>query len=417
MPDRLAVRTVPVGDPGDLVARLPHRSAVAWIRRGDGLAGWGEAARVTIPAGEDRFTAGEKWLAELFEGAEVADEVGLPGCGPVAFGSFTFDPASDGSVLVVPAVIIGRSSGRSWLTTIGARDVPAEPVRPALAPAELRWHDGSLTAPQWERAVSSAVARIQAGALGKVVLARDLNAAASDEIDARVLLGRLAARYPDCWTFCCAGLVGATPELYIRREGAEVSSLVLAGTTPRGGTAAEDRRLGAALLASGKDVAEHRFAVADVRSALTPFCGRLDIDAEPSLLRLANLQHLATHVTGRLAAPRAPGRGGSLGEHTSALALAAALHPTAAVCGTPPGPAMELIRELEGMDRGRYAGPVGWVDAQGNGEWGIALRCAELDGCRARLFAGCGIVADSDPAAELAEAQTKFRAMQEALQG
>jgi menaquinone-specific isochorismate synthase len=128
------------------------------------------------------------------------------------------------------------------------------------------------------------------------------------------------------------------------------------------------------------------------------------------------VQHLATNVTGRLAATQAAGTSGVLGERASALALAAALHPTAAVCGTPSGTAMELIRELEGMDRGRYAGPVGWVDADGNGEWGIALRCAELDGRRARLFAGCGIVADSDPEAELAEAQNKFRAMQDALQ-
>ena len=403
-------------DWGDLLARLPHSGSVAWVRRGDGLAGWGEAARISIPAGEDRFTAGEKWLTEFFEGADVTDEVGLPGCGPVAFGSFTFDPTSDGSVLVVPSVVIGRCAGRSWLTTIGDRQVSQEPVRRTRAPADLRWHDGSLTAPQWERAVSSAVASIQAGDLRKVVLARDLYAVASDEIDARVLLARLAERYPDCWTFSCAGLVGATPELYIRREGAAVSSLVLAGTTRRGRSDAEDARLGAALLASAKDVEEHRYAVADVRKALSPFCDRLDIDAEPSLLRLANVQHLATHVTGRLAATQVPGTGGVLGEHASSLALAAALHPTAAVGGTPSGTAMELIRELEGMDRGRYAAPVGWVDANGNGEWGIALRSAELDGRRARLFAGCGIVADSDPVAELAEAQNKFRAMQDALQ-
>src|SRR5271170_2697192 len=130
MPDRLVVRTVPVDDPGDLVARLPHPRSVAWIRRGEGLAGWGEAARVSIPAGEDRFTAGEKWLIELFDGAEVTDEVGLPGCGPVAFGSFTFDPTSDGSVLVVPAAVLGRSAGRSWLTTVGDGHASQEPVRP-----------------------------------------------------------------------------------------------------------------------------------------------------------------------------------------------------------------------------------------------------------------------------------------------
>ena len=418
MPDHLVARTVAIDDPGDLVARLPHPGSVAWIRRGDGLAGWGEAARVTIPAGVDRFTAGEKWLRELFDSAEITDEVGVPGCGPVAFGSFTFDPASDGSVLVVPAVLLGRSADRSWLTTIGDQRAALAPSVAAAAPAEVRWHDGSLTAPQWQRAVSAAVARIQAGHLSKAVLARDIYALASDDIDVRVLLARLAARYPDCWTFSCAGLAGATPELYIRRVGAEVRSLVLAGTTPRGASPAEDEALGAALLASAKDVEEHRYAVADVRTALAPLCDRLDIDDQPWLLRLANLQHLATGVTGRLAGPRHPASAaGPFGEHASALALAAALHPTAAVCGTPTGAAMELIRELEGMDRGRYAGPVGWVDARGNGEWGIALRCAELDGTRARLFAGCGIVADSDPVAELAETQVKFRPMQDALEG
>jgi menaquinone-specific isochorismate synthase len=418
MPDRLVVRTVPVADPGDLVARLPHPRSVAWIRHGEGLAGWGEAARVSIPAGEDRFTAGEKWLAELFDGAEVTDEVGLPGCGPVAFGSFTFDPTSDGSVLVVPRAVLGRSAGRSWLTTIGDPQSPPPPAGPARPPAGLRWHDGSLSAPQWQRTVCSAVTRIRAGDLSKVVLALDLYATASADIDARVLLARLAARYPDCWTFSCAGLVGATPELYIRRVGADVRSLVLAGTTPRGGSAAEDEALGAALLASAKDVEEHRYAVADVRRALAPLCDRLDIDEQPWLLRLANLQHLATGVAGRLAGPqRDAAAPAALSEHASALALAAALHPTAAVCGTPAGAAMELIRELEGMDRGRYAGPVGWVDARGNGEWGIALRCAELDGPRARLFAGCGIVADSDPVAELAETRVKFRPMQDALEG
>jgi menaquinone-specific isochorismate synthase len=323
-------------------------------------------------------------------------------------------------VLVVPATVLGRRDGRAWLTTIG-RPAPPVPVRLAEPPAELRWRDGSLTAAQWQHAVSAAVARIQAGELRKVVLARDVYAAASDDIDARVLLARLAARYPDCWTFSCAGLVGASPELLIRRAGPKVSSRVLAGTTPRGAGPVEDQALGAALLASAKDVEEHQYAVADVRRALEPLCDRLDIDARPSLLRLANLQHLSTDVTGTLAAPQTGPKAGTTagsapGGYASALALAAALHPTAAVCGTPTSAAMELIRELEGMDRGRYSGPVGWVDAQGNGEWVIALRCAEMDGPRARLFAGCGIVAGSDPRAELAETHTKLRAMRGALE-
>jgi menaquinone-specific isochorismate synthase len=185
---------------------------------------------------------------------------------------------------------------------------------------------------------------------------------------------------------------------------------VLAGTMPRSRDPAEDAALGATLLASAKDAEEHEYAAAGVRDALAPLCDLLTVEEQPSLLRLANVQHLATAVTGRLGAAR------HLGPVQSVLALVDALHPTAAVCGTPTEAAMELIRELEGMDRGRYAGPVGWVDTQGNGEWGIALRCAELDGPRARLFAGCGIVAGSDPAAELAEAQTKFRPMQFALE-
>jgi menaquinone-specific isochorismate synthase len=424
-PCQLIVQTVPIDDPGDLLAQLPEPSPVAWVRDGEGLAGWGEAARLVLPAGVDRFTAGEKWLAELFDGAEVSDEVGVPGSGPVGFGSFTFDPTSDGSVLVVPEVVLGRRGGRSWMTTIaagatrptaGGGHVGPPPGYGPAGRGSLRWHDGSLAAPQWERAVAAAVARIRAGDLSKVVLARDLYATAPRAFDVRAVLTRLAARYPDCWTFSCSGLVGATPDLYIRREGAQIFSLVLAGTTPRGVTATEDEALGSALLASAKNVEEHGYAVADVRSSLQPLCERLDVDERPWLLPLANLQHLATAVTGLLTAPKA-GQGSGLDGHTSALALAAALHPTASVCGAPADAAMELIRELEGMDRGRYAGPVGWVDAQGNGEWGIALRCAELDGPRARLFAGCGIVADSDPTAELAEAQVKFRPMQDALEG
>jgi menaquinone-specific isochorismate synthase len=409
----LAAATVEVPDPGDLLARLPGPAALAWVRRGDGLVGWGEAARLTLPAGTDRFTAGEKWLRELFDDAQVTDEVQVPGSGPVAFGSFTFDPACEGSVLVVPRVVLARRGGRSWLTTMSAGAGPPAgagpfpPVAPVTVPAEVRWSDGSLSAPQWEQAVAAAVAAIRAGELSKVVLARDLQAVASGPIDPRMLLARLAARYPDCYAFSVAGLVGATPELYIRRAGDRVTSLVLAGTAPRGGSPAEDDALGAALLASAKNVEEHGYAVADVRAALAPLCAELSVAAQPALLRLANVQHLATGVTGVLA--RRPGG------LPSALALTAALHPTPAVCGTPSGAALQMIRDLERMDRGRYAGPVGWTDAAGNGEWGIALRCAAVDGPRARLFAGCGIVADSDPAAELAEAQAKFRPVQQAI--
>jgi menaquinone-specific isochorismate synthase len=264
-----------------------------------------------------------------------------------------------------------------------------------------------LPGSRWEEAVAEAVAAIKAGGLRKVVLARDLFATAAEPIDVRVLLHRLAARYPDCFTFACDGMVGATPELLVRRADRQVSALVLGGTAPRGGDAAQDEALGSELLASAKNNEEHAYAVASIRDALGPLCDALEVEARPGLLKFPNLQHLGTQVHGTLADSEKP---------KSALALAAAVHPPAAVCGTPASAALELIRELEHMDRQRYAGPVGWVDADGNGEWGIALRCAQLSGRTARLFAGCGIVAGSEPAAELAETLVKFQPMRGALE-
>ncbi|MFI0352031.1 isochorismate synthase MenF [Actinomadura sp. 9N407] len=404
-PDRLVVRTVHIPDPGDLLARLPHPTALAWIRHGEGIVGWGEAARLDLPGGEDRFAAAGHWLRELFGSASIDDPVQVPGSGPVAFGGFGFDPKSPDSVLIVPRWTLGRRDGRAWLTTIGTQPSPPALVHPPVPPTRLTWSDGALTAPAWEKTVATAVDRIRHGHLGKVVLARDLNAHATEPIDARVLLRRLADRFPGCYTFSCAGLVGATPELLIRRTGGTLDSLVLAGTAARGTGPADDAARATRLLASAKDRQEHAYATEMVRDALTPLCAELTVPAEPELLTLPNVMHLASAVHGRLDSER------------SVLDVLAALHPTPAVCGTPTDTALQLIRELEGMDRGRYAGPVGWVDSRGDGEWGIALRCAQLEGTRARLFAGCGIVADSDPAAELAEAQSKFRAMQYALEG
>jgi menaquinone-specific isochorismate synthase len=404
-PDRLVVRTVHIPDPGDLLARLPHPTALAWIRHGEGIVGWGEAARLDLPGGEDRFAAATRWLRELFGSASIDDPVQVPGSGPVAFGGFGFDPKSPDSVLIVPRWTLGRRDGHAWLTTIGTAPAPPTLAHPPVPPTRLTWNDGALTATAWEQTVATAVDRIRHGRLGKVVLARDLYAHATEPIDARVLLRRLADRFPACYTFSCAGLVGATPELLIRRTGGTLDSLVLAGTTARGTGPADDAARAARLMASAKDRQEHAYAAEMVRDALTPLCAELTVPDEPELLTLPNVMHLASAVHGRLDGDR------------SVLDVLAALHPTPAVCGTPTDTALQLIRELEGMDRGRYAGPVGWVDSRGDGEWGIALRCAQLEGTRARLFAGCGIVADSDPAAELAEAHSKFRAMQYALEG
>jgi menaquinone-specific isochorismate synthase len=404
IPERLTVRTTPVSGAGpheDLVARLPHSEALAWVRHGEGLVGWGEAARLELPGGEDRFTRAREWLGSLFSAADVEDPLGVPGSGPVAFGSFSFDPKSGDSVVIVPRVVLGRRDGHAWYTTIGGDTEPLALLRPPVPPTGVRWCDGEVDAARHMRAVATAVERIRAGHLSKVVLARDLLAVADAPIDTRVLLRRLADRFPSCYTFACAGLVGATPELLVSRMGGQVESLVLAGTIARDA----DDDSAATLFASAKDREEHAYAADMVRAALTPLCRELTVPDEPELLRLSNVIHLATPVRGRL------------GDERSVLDVVSALHPTPAVGGTPTDEALDTIRELELMDRGRYAGPVGWIDARGDGEWGIALRCAQVEGHRARLYAGGGIVAGSDPAAELAETQSKFRAMRHAIDG
>src|SRR5215210_90321 len=400
------VRTAPLVAGDSLLDRLPTSTgAISWVRRGNGLVGWGEAARLEV-SGPDRFTRAAEWWRQVVAGWSVEDELGLPGCGPVAFGSFAFDddgPTS--SVLVVPEVLVGRRGDTTWLTTVGGRSAATSVLHRVEAPRGLRYSGGTISVTGFRQAVEAAIARIRSGALDKVVLAHDLVARADDDIDTRFVLRGLADRYPDCWTFAVDGLVGATPELLVRRSGDQVLSRVLAGTAARGADAADDQSLRAGLLRSAKDLEEHRYAVESVTSLLTPHCADLSVPTTPYVLELPNVCHLASDVTGRL-------RDGA-----DALELAGALHPTAAVGGTPTGAAVRLRRDLEPMDRGRYAGPVGWVDAHGDGEWGIALRCAQLDGPSARLFAGCGIVTDSDPDAEVLEAQTKLVPMRDALEG
>ncbi len=329
------------------------------------------------------------------------------------FASIAFDPAVGTSVFVVPEVVVGRRAGRTWVTADAEQDL-REVLRPRGDLGEdapqLRYADGALDPASWCAAVADAVRRIEDGDLAKVVLARDLLVAADVPLDPRRLLGRLVARFPDCWTFAVDGLLGATPELLLRRTGSRLSARVLAGTAPRG-AGADDARLADALLTSAKDRAEHALAVRSLVDALLPFCSDLDVPSDPELLTLANVRHLATDVRGNQRR-RGPAAAAGL------LDLIGAVHPTAAVCGTPTDRAGALIAELEDMDRGRYAGPVGWLDARGDGEFGLALRCAELTGpTSARLFAGCGIVAGSDPAAELAETQAKFAAFRAALEG
>lgn len=466
---QLVVRTVAIDDlpdsPTALVDRLPDTHALAWVRHGDGLVGWGEALRFET-FGPGRFADADDAWRRVLDRALVHDDVSVPGSGLVAFGSFAFDDVSPGDesedparasgVLIVPRVVVGRRGDRAWMTTIslvGDRSAPvgdellsAYPHEPVTEPGRVVLADGAVGAADWPAVVAEGVARIQTGELEKVVLARDVVATAEHPLDPRHLLGRLATAYDACWAFSVDGMVGATPELLVRSEKGLVASRVLAGTirrehgpgspaaptdrtgteragTDRAGMPADDEAragddadlLHAAQLArSSKDLEEHEFAVRSVAAALEPFCSSMNVPEAPFVLHLPNVMHLATDVTGVLT-----DQGPTSGRRPpSSLSLAAALHPSAAVCGTPTTAARNLIREIEGLDRARYAGPVGWVGADGDGEWGIALRSAEIsqrNPHHIRLFAGCGIVAASDPQAELAESEAKLEPMRYAL--
>jgi isochorismate synthase len=339
---------------------------------------------------------------------------------PLVFVSMLFDPSRSG-VVVLPTRTVRRDrEGETWQLSIhpvdqdieirgpGERFVGRAAPHPAFGGMQLR----PVPAPDdYCAAVAETIRRIRAGELRKVVLARTLEIAAGRRLDPAQLLWRLRAVDPDCYSFAIPTgnqrpkiLVGASPELLVSRRGLEVRSEPLAGSAPRSGDPDEDRASGEELLSSEKNREEHAIVVEAIEETLSPLCRELEHDPEPVLLATANVWHLATRFRGLLREP-AP----------DALSLAIALHPTPAVCGTPRSVASRLIRELEPFERDGYAGPVGWVDAHGDGEFALALRCAELRDDEARLFAGAGIVADSDPALELDETERKFRALVDAL--
>ena len=367
-------------------------------RDGIGLAGRGVALEVDV---EDDAEA-QAVLAAVARDTEVDG----PGTGVVAFGAWPFLPGRPRR-LTVPEVVVGRDDrGTRWVTTIGEAD--AGPVLgaddPPLVLPEQVTVRATQSADEWCGSVEAARAAIRAGDLRKVVLARELVVGADRGIDALGVLRRLAAAFPGCMLAQVDGFLAASPETLVARHGDVVRSHPLAGTAPRGGDPAADSRLAAGLLASAKDRAEHQVTIDFVHDTLLPWCSFLDEEAEPSIVGVANVQHLGTMVEGRLSDP-AP----------SVLELVSALHPTPAVGGDPRDEALALIGTLEPGDRGRYAGPVGWVDGEGNGRWAVGIRSAELDGAEARLWAGVGIVADSDPAAELEETRAKAQAMLGAL--
>lgn len=424
---RLRVRTEPVDETDPLIRRLDPRTPLAWLRRGEGMIGLGEVLRIESSGAERVDDAGAAW-AELVALADVDDRVGLPGTGLIAFGAFAFaDDSAATSVLIVPELVLGKREGRSWVTRIdflpdggadagsgvadddavaGAAplDIP-EPAPRRRAPT-VAFAPASLPPADYEAAVVEAVRRIDAGELEKVVLARTQTGELHEDDGLRAVLGRLADDYPDTWVFAVDGLIGASPETLVRVDHGTVSARVLAGTASRGAGEEEDRARASELAASSKDLAEHALAVSSAVKKLEPHTARLDTSPEPFTLQLPNLWHLATDLKG------------TLGDGSDALDLVRAVHPTAAVAGTPRKKAVAAIAELEGFDRGRYAGPVGWIDGDGDGEWAIALRCAQVgDDGTVTAFAGCGIVHDSVAADELAETVMKFRPIVEAFGG
>jgi menaquinone-specific isochorismate synthase len=404
----LTVETSPLDDVHHLLPFLDARHPLLWMRKGEGIAGVGTALRLEF-TGPDRMRDAASAWRDVVGAATVTDPIAKPGTGLVAFGTFAFaDDSALTSVLIVPEVVIGRRDGRSWITRIrptgSAAGVDAPQPTPFGAEYRLSLLPGSLKPDAYRAAVTDAVAHIRAHDLGKVVLARDLVGHLPLESDVRRALVELALGYPDCWTFAVDGLVGSSPETLVRVDHGTVSARVLAGTISRGPDGAADHQAAVALASSLKDLDEHQFAVQSVLTALEPHSSSLRTSELPFTLKLPNLWHLATDVAG------------TLSDGSTSLDLIDALHPTAAVAGSPTADALEVIRRLEPFDRGRYAGPVGWVGADGDGEWAIALRCAQLtENGDLTAYAGCGIVAESDPERELAETKMKFRPIVEAF--
>jgi menaquinone-specific isochorismate synthase len=399
----LSVSTELVDDIRPLVPLVDPRHPLVFIRRGAGIAGIGEALRLEF-SGPSRFTDASATWMRIAAAARVSDPVVLPGSGLVALGAFAFaDESAQTSVLIVPSIVIGRRDGISWVTRIHAiEDGPSTGSLGTEAPLGDDFHVafdfGPLDRPGYMAAVDAALVHLRANELSKVVLARSMVGHLPEGADLRVLLAELATGYPDTWTFAVDGLIGSSPETLVTANGGTVTARVLAGSAPRGTDPASDQDAAAALATSTKDLDEHQFALRSLLASLAPHAANVTSSEQPFTLKLPNLWHLASDVEG------------DLSDGSSSLDLIAALHPTAAVAGTPTPAALALIRQLEPFDRGRYAGPVGWIGADGDGEWAIALRSAQVDpDGTVTAYAGAGIVIDSDPEQEMLETRMKFR--------
>lgn len=403
------VSTEALGDLPDLLltalASDPDHEPITWIRGEEGMIAFGSYKQVEL-RGPNRFEAAKKWWQEALQEFEIHNNVNGSGTGPILFASFSFDP-DEPSTLVIPQVVIGKRSERRWITWIGDGGQPQlTSLQSSVNPLSISW--SGENGESWRQHVATIVDTIQNGEAEKVVLARSLDGESEKRIESRRLLQLLGESYPTTWLFSLQGLVGATPELLVRLAKSFVTSRVLAGTIKRSGDDEKDLALAASLARSSKDLEEHEYAVRSVADAITPLCASTNVPESPFVLHLSNVMHLATDVTAVLSESVNP---------PNIFDFLERLHPSAAVCGTPRDIAARSIREVEEISRGRYAGPIGWVDIRSDGEFGIALRCGQIDESRKkiRIYAGCGIVAGSDPMAEFAESEAKLSAMQSAL--
>ncbi|MDQ0095738.1 isochorismate synthase [Paeniglutamicibacter psychrophenolicus] len=409
-----------------LLDYITRDDSLVWSRHGEGTIGFGQVARFES-TGPERFALAHAWWDAVSDAAQVSDPLDLPGTGLIAFGAFAFSFSSTySSRLIVPRIVVGRNETCSWITYTVAdpeTELSAEAAEAELADLledyspehELgegldRLVAGQISEQEYKDSVRKGVAVIESGAATKLVLARDAVAELASPIAVAQVLRQLVLRYDDCWTYSVDGLIGATPEMLVRVRGEIAEARVLAGTLDRATAPSGDSRYAHRMLIEDeKQRHEHQLAIDSLTEQLGPLSSGMDAPDEPFVLQLPNVWHLASDVKASLAA-RADG------SVPSVLDLAEVFHPTAAVCGTPTKEAGRILRELEGMDRGPYAGPVGWIDTRGNGEFGIALRGGVIESpTSVRLYAGCGVVAASDPVAELAESWAKMRPMREAL--
>jgi|JI10StandDraft_1071094.scaffolds.fasta_scaffold01884_28 isochorismate synthase len=369
-----------------------------FVRDGVGIAGRGAAAHVPLAD-----------VAAVLAAIEHTDDVG--GVHPIALGVVPFE-AGLPCELIIPRVLVGKAAdGRQWVTTVHAGPGDGPPVDLSAPPRPSPRAQSFTVSPLTDigaylAAVRTARDAVRDGRLTKAVIAREVSVTSPEPIDVHAVLLRLKATFGSSFRYSVDGFIGASPELLVAVQGSTVRSRPLAGTTPRTGDPDTDRRAADELLASEKNQIEHRVVIDMIHDTLLPWCSYLDWQPEPSIVSVANVQHLSTELEGHLSDPR-----------PNVLELVAALSPTPALGGFPKAEALALIAEAEGFLRGNYGGAVGWVDAAGDGTWAVAIRCAELSADRrtARLVAGGGIVAESDPLSELAETQAKLQAMLSAI--